>query len=156
MSAQTFSSITLCRPFEVTARALRFCEDRGLLAPLRRRQTRFYSAKDRARLGLILRGKRLGFSLSEIAELIDPYDPSDGGALQLERSLAAVDAHIEQLQSQSAELEQVLAELTEARAGMQARRAELAAGRSTDRLPKAEDCDRLLRPRVDGDATAYA
>jgi len=156
MIAPAFTITALCREFEVTPRALRFYEDRGLLNPERRGQARLYSAGDRARLSLILRGKRLGFSLTEIAELIELYDPADGGAAQLERSLGAVDAHITQLQRQRAELDQVLGELTEVRAAMRQRQAQLAAHPVHDRLPKAEDYDRLLRARVDGDVLARA
>ena len=150
MSA-SFTITALCREYEVTPRALRFYEDRGLLEPQRRGQARLYSARDRARLSLILRGKRLGFSLSEIAGLIELYDPRDFGAVQLDRSLQAVAARIDQLQRQRTELDTILAELTLVQADMKLRRAQLP---HTDRLPKAEDYDRLLRPRVDGDPPA--
>jgi len=149
MTAPSFTISALCREFEVTPRALRFYEDRGLLNPERRGQARLYSQKDRVRLTLILRGKRLGFSLTEVAELIALYDPRDGGAVQLDRSLAAVAARIEQLQRQRAELDTVLGELEAVRSDMQARRDQLPA--AYDPLPAAEDYDRLLRARVDGD-----
>src|ERR687893_3281281 len=68
----------LCEAFGVTARALRFYEDEQLIAPERRGTSRFYSDRDRARLSWILRGKRVGFSLAEIRELIDLYDVGDG------------------------------------------------------------------------------
>jgi len=151
MSA-SFTITALTREFDVTPRALRFYESEGLLSPERRGQTRLYSARDRARLSLILRGKRLGFSLSEIAELLDLYDPRDGGAAQLDRSLAAVASRIDQLKRQKIELETVLAELTLVQADMKNRRAQLPQAES---LPKAEDYDRLLRPRVDGDPPAH-
>jgi DNA-binding transcriptional MerR regulator len=146
MTAPSFTITALCREFDVTPRALRFYEDRGLLNPARRGQARLYSQKDRVRLSLILRGKRLGFSLTEVAELIALYDPRDGGAVQLDRSLAAVDARIEQLQRQRQELDTVLAELGDVRDAMQQRRAGLAAH---DPLPEAEDYDRVLRARID-------
>ncbi len=150
----TFSITALCREFDVTARALRFYEAEGLLSPERRGQARLYSAKDRFRLSLIVRGKRLGFSLGEIADLIDLYDPRDGGAAQLDRSLAAVAMRMDQLQRQRAEIDLVLAELSEVRAAMRQRRDDLPAG--PGRLPKADDYDKLLRARVDGDVSAHA
>ncbi len=67
----------LCEAFGVTARALRFYEDEQLIAPERRGTSRFYSDRDRARLSWILRGKRVGFSLSEIREMLDLYDVGD-------------------------------------------------------------------------------
>ena len=151
MTAPSFTISALCREFAVTPRTLRFYEDRGLLNPQRRGQTRLYSQQDRVRLGLILRGKRLGFSLSDIAEFIGLYDPADGGAAQIDHSLAAVAARIDQLTRQRDELDAVLAELNTVQADMRARRAELAASAEHQRLPKAEDYDRLLRSRVDGD-----
>jgi DNA-binding transcriptional MerR regulator len=150
MAATTFSITALCREFEVTPRALRFYEDRGLLNPMRRGQARLYSPADRARLSLILRGKRLGFSLTEIAQLLELYDPADGGALQLERSLAAVGERIAQLERQRHEIDQVLCELTDVQQAMRERREALEAG-AVEPLPRAEDYDRLIRARVDGD-----
>lgn len=101
----------LCEEFHVTARALRFYETKGLLRPLREGQTRVYTATDRARLALVLRGKRVGFSLDEIRELLDLHemDPGDRAAIarmrdELARRIAAlrrqradVDAAIEDL-----------------------------------------------------------
>lgn len=155
MTATTFSITALCREFEVTPRTLRFYEGRGLLSPTRAGQARLYSPRDRARLGLILRGRRLGFSLDEIAELIELYDPADGGAAQLDRSLVAVEARIAQLSHRKAEIELVLAELKAVRMEMEKRRAQLALDPQHPKLPSAEDYDRLLRPRVDGDSAAH-
>lgn len=138
-----FSIRELCRQFDVTPRTLRFYEDQGLLEPARRGQTRLYSVKDRVRLGLILRGKRLGFSLAQVAELIALYDRRDGGTVQLQHSIKAVEDRIATLEAQRLELDQQLAELKEVRAGMAERLDDLA------RLPRAEDYDRLLRSRVD-------
>ncbi len=73
---RTFTIRQLTKEFSVTARTLRFYEDEGLIAPERRGQTRIYSVKDRARIILILRGRRLGFSLAEIREYLDMYDQS--------------------------------------------------------------------------------
>ncbi len=82
---ETFSIAQLAREFDMTTRAIRFYEDEGLLSPRRRGQTRIYDPRDRTRLKLILRGKRLGFSLGEIAEMIGMYDapPGELGQLQL-------------------------------------------------------------------------
>ncbi len=71
-----YSIQSLAEQFGVSARALRFYEGKGLLSPLRRGQTRIYSERDKTRLLLTLRGKRLGFSLEECKEIIDMYDPS--------------------------------------------------------------------------------
>src|SRR3954465_12488198 len=75
---RTYTITELCEEFGVTARALRFYEDEGLISPERQGLSRIYSWRDRARLAWILRGKRVGFSLSEIREMIDLYDVDDG------------------------------------------------------------------------------
>lgn len=85
---RTYAIGELARMFEVTPRTIRFYEQEGLLAPERRGQTRIYHEKDRVRLKLTLRGKRLGFSLAEIREVIEMYDAlPDGNARQLRRLL---------------------------------------------------------------------
>jgi DNA-binding transcriptional MerR regulator len=150
-----FSIRELCRQFDVTPRTLRFYEDQGLLEPRRRGQTRLYSPADRVRLGLILRGKRLGFSLAQVAELISLYDRGDGGVVQLEHSLKAVADRIADLERQRLELDQVLGELKEVRAGMTARLEDLHR-HGAPRLPRADDYDKLLRARVDGDPHSAA
>ena len=73
-SPKTFSISELAKEFDVTTRSIRFYEDQGLMKPARRGQTRIYSPQDRVRLKLILRGKRLGFSLAETRRLFDLYD----------------------------------------------------------------------------------
>lgn len=80
---QTFSISDLAREFDVTARTIRYYEAEGMLAPARQGQRRVYSPRDRVTLGLILRGKRLGFSLAEAKEIIDLYDAPLGEAGQL-------------------------------------------------------------------------
>ena len=85
---RTYSIGELAKMFEVTTRTIRFYEQEGLLAPERRGQTRIYNEKDRVRLKLTLRGKRLGFSLAEIREVVMMYDAMpDGNARQLQRLL---------------------------------------------------------------------
>ena len=80
----TYTIGELAQEFDVTTRAIRFYEDQGLLSPTRNGQARVYSARDRVRLKLVLRGKRLGFSLGEVGEMLDLYDadPSEVGQLQ--------------------------------------------------------------------------
>ena len=109
--ATEFSISELAREFDVTPRAIRFYEDQGLLAPRREGQRRIYTARDRTRLKLTLRGKRLGLSLSEIRELIDMYEPGRDERPQLERFLAVLDAHKKSLEQQRADLEAQLAEI---------------------------------------------
>lgn len=77
-----FTISDLSNEFDVTARALRFYEDQGLIAPQRQGLSRIYSRRDRARLAWILRAKRVGFSLAEIREMIDLYDLNDGRKFQ--------------------------------------------------------------------------
>src|SRR4029078_8872471 len=80
---RTYSITELCREFDVTPRTLRFYEQKGLLHPDRRGWTRLFSYRDRARLQLILRGKKVGFSLEEIKEMLDLYNLKDGQLTQL-------------------------------------------------------------------------
>lgn len=102
---RTFSIRQLSKEFDVTARALRFYEDKGLISPERKGQTRIYSARDRARLQLILRGKRLGFSLVEIHEILDLYSPKDHGASQMRATLVKYRGQIETLKRQREDID---------------------------------------------------
>lgn len=106
-----FSIGELAAEFDVTPRAIRFYEDQGLLAPRRAGQRRIYSPRDRTRLKLTLRGKRLGLSLSEIRELIDLYEPGRDERPQLERFLAVLEAHKANLLQQRDDLQAQLSEL---------------------------------------------
>ena len=106
-----FSIGELATEFDVTPRAIRFYEDHGLLAPRRAGQRRIYSPRDRTRLKLTLRGKRLGLTLSEIRELIDMYEPGRDERAQLERFLAVLESHKASLLQQRADLEAQLTEL---------------------------------------------
>ena len=97
----------------MTARAVRFYEDKGLIAPQRAGTTRVYSARDRARMILILRGKRLGFALSEIKEYLDLYDVDVTQHAQLRALLAAVAKRRAQLLAQRQAIDEALAELAD-------------------------------------------
>ncbi|QIL91021.1 MerR family transcriptional regulator [Microbulbifer harenosus] len=112
----SYSISALAQEFGITTRTIRFYEDKGLLSPERRGQTRIYSPEDRVRLKLILRGKRLGFSLDESREIIDMYDPSKGNVDQLNRLLERIDAKRQQLRQQQRDIEKMLAQLDEATA----------------------------------------
>ncbi|WP_188054888.1 MULTISPECIES: MerR family transcriptional regulator [unclassified Sphingosinithalassobacter] len=106
-----FSISDLCAEFEVTARALRFYEDEGLIAPERRGTTRVYSHRDRARLAWILRGKRVGFSLAEIREMIDLYDVDDDRSVQRQVTLERCRNRIDLLDRQKQDIDAAIAEL---------------------------------------------
>ena len=108
MASTTYSISDLAREFDLTTRAIRFYEDMGLLQPLREGpggRSRVYSARDRTRLKLTLRAKRLGLSLTEAREIIDTYDsPRDTGP-QLTKFLAVLGQHRQQLEEQMADLQ---------------------------------------------------
>jgi DNA-binding transcriptional MerR regulator len=106
-----FSISELAREFDVTPRAIRFYEDQGLLAPRRDGQRRIYTPRDRTRLKLTLRGKRLGLTLSEIRELIEMYEPGRDQRPQLERFLAVLQAHKASLLQQQTDIEAQLSEI---------------------------------------------
>ena len=144
-TARVWSIRQLCREFDVTPRALRFYEDKGLLAPERRGQTRLYTPRDRARVKLIVRGKRVGFSLAEISELLALYDREDGGAAQMAVSLGRFRAQAERLRRQREDIDNAIAELEAGCAWMEQRLSEI----RPDLLPQAEDYDTALRARLD-------
>jgi len=106
-----YSISELAREFEVTPRAIRFYEDQGLISPRRDGQRRVYTPRDRTRLKLTLRGKRLGLALSEIRELIDMYEPGRDARPQLERFLAVLETHKKDLIQQRADIEAQLSEI---------------------------------------------
>lgn len=111
---RTFTIRQLCLEFKCTPRALRFYEDKGLLSPARQGLNRIYSYKDRARLQLILRGKRVGLSLAEIREILQLYDKGDGGAAQNAKALRKFRERIVAFEQQRADIDEHLAELREA------------------------------------------
>jgi len=126
---ETFSIAELAREFGITTRAIRFYEDEGLLTPRRRGQTRIYGARDRTRLKLILRGKRLGFSLQEIAEMVTMYDAQPGEAGQLDLFLKRIAERRALLEQQREDIKVTLAELDASEAAAKKRLKELKGGR---------------------------
>lgn len=119
MDSRTYTIRQLTKEFDVSARTLRFYEEENLIQPDRRGQTRIYSARDRARIILILRGRRMGFSLSEIREFLDVYNPeSDLKQLLLakqrfEERIAAFERQKADIEATMAELKTVLAEVND-------------------------------------------
>src|SRR5690242_7783668 len=108
-----FSISDLSSEFDVTARALRFYEDEGLISPERRGTQRIYSHRDRARLAWILRGKRVGFSLAEIREMIDLYDIGDGRKVQRAVTIQRCHERIALLEAQKRDIDASIDELTD-------------------------------------------
>ncbi|MBU6156294.1 MAG: MerR family DNA-binding transcriptional regulator [Alphaproteobacteria bacterium] len=116
---KTFSISQLSEEFGITPRAIRFYEDEDLIKPSRQGQSRIYSPRDRARLALILRGKRVGFSLVEIKEMLDLYDMNDGQATQLSHAIKKFNERINSLERQRGDIEQALVELRQSRARLE-------------------------------------
>lgn len=150
----TFTISDLAREFEVTPRAIRFYEDHGLLAPERTGaggRQRVYSQRDRTRLKLTLRGKRLGLSLSEIRELVDMYESPSDTVAQLTRFLAALERNRRDLDQKLHDIRETLAEidehqaraealLTQARAAGDARAAGPRAAAATEPTQETHRC----------------
>jgi len=130
---RTYSITELAQDYALTPRAIRFYEDRGLLKPRRQGQTRVYREGDRVRLGLILRGKSLGFSLDEIAELLDLYKIRDGGVEQTIRTLDRVADRIATLERRRQDIDAALGDLRGVEAELRQRLCELEAVRTPTR-----------------------
>jgi DNA-binding transcriptional MerR regulator len=112
-AAQVHTITELAAEFDITARAIRFYEDVGLLSPARAGRNRVYTQRDRTRLKLTLRGKRLGLSLLEIKQLVDMYDSPSDTTPQLTAFLAVLKAHRTQLEQQREDIEITLAEIAQ-------------------------------------------
>ena len=112
-SEKTYTITDLCEEFDVTPRALRFYEDEGLIAPRRHGLSRVYGWRDRARLAWILRGKRVGFSLSDIREMLDLYDVGDQQLTQRRVTLERCLERIAALRRQKDDIDTTIAELDE-------------------------------------------
>lgn len=142
---RTFTIRQLCLEFKVTPRALRFYEDKGLLSPAREGLNRVYSYKDRARLQLILRGKRVGLSLAEIREILDLYRENDGGAAQAAKSLKKFRERVLALEQQREDIDGAIDQLRDACERLEQRLSET----RPDLLPRAADYEEALRTRLD-------
>lgn len=110
-NGRLFTITELAAEFDITPRAIRFYEDMGLLEPSRSGRNRVYTHRDRTRLKLTLRGKRLGLSLQEIKQLVDMYDASTGAAPQLKAFLQVLQQHRQALEQQLDDIEITLAEI---------------------------------------------
>lgn len=113
LAKKTYSIGEMCDAFGVTARALRFYEDENLISPERRGTTRLYSDRDRARLAWILRGKRVGFSLTDIKELLDLYDVGDNRRTQILKTIERCEGQIATLKQQRVDIDATINELEE-------------------------------------------
>jgi DNA-binding transcriptional MerR regulator len=143
---RTFTIRQLCVEFKVTPRALRFYEDKGLLSPARDGLNRVYNHRDRARLTLILRGKRVGLRLAEIREILDLYRAEDGGAAQNAKSLRKFREQIVVLEAKREDIDHSIELLRDSCDRLE----KLLAETRPDLLPQAADYDTVLRARLDG------
>ena len=109
---ESYGIAELAREFDITTRTVRFYEDKGLLSPERDGQRRIYGPRDRVRLKLIMRGKRLGLSLEEIGELMDLYDADPSEVTQLTQFIDVIRARKSALEVQKQDIEDSLAEMT--------------------------------------------
>ena len=126
LDATAYSISDLAQEFNPTTRAIRFYEDEGLLQPGRSGRRRVYSARDRVRLKLILRGKRLGFSLSDVRDIIEMYDLDAGETGQLRYFLDQIKERREALEQQRSDIDLTLKELDEIESQCQGRLASIA------------------------------
>lgn len=141
---RTFTIRQLCNEFKCTPRALRFYEDKGLLTPGRDGMNRVYSYKDRARLILILRGKRVGLSLQEIREILELYNDGAEHEMQNAHSLKKFREKIVVLEQQREDIDGAINELKTACERLEQHLSE----KRPDLLPKAADYEQMLRSRL--------
>ncbi|MFY0661636.1 MAG: MerR family DNA-binding transcriptional regulator [Shimia sp.] len=113
MSEETMTIREMCDVYDVTPRTLRFYESKELLFPVREGQKRLFTKRDRARLKLILRGKRFGFSLEEIRQLLDLYDMGDQQATQMQRTYEVAKHRLKDMEEQRDELNEAIDDLRE-------------------------------------------
>ena len=111
MTEPTWTISQLAQEFDITPRTIRFYEDQGIVSPAREGRNRVYSARDRTRLKLALRGKRLGFQLAEILNLINMYDAPGDTTAQLKHYIDTLDKHRAVLEQQQRDIQQTLAEV---------------------------------------------
>ena len=112
-NTQPYSISELAAEFDITTRTIRFYEEKGLLMPARKGSNRVYTAGDRVKLKLILRGKRLGFSLEESASIVAMYDPEQGNVDQLQKLIATIRGKRSELQQQLHDLKVMMDDLRE-------------------------------------------
>src|SRR5882762_5808823 len=141
---ETLTIRDLAKEFGVSARTLRFYEEKGLLDPARRGEQRLYSRRDRARLAYVLAGKTVGFSLEEVREMLDLYDLGDGQVTQLKVALAKFAERIDRLERQKTDIDRVVAELTRASDVMKAKLA--ARGQAGDKYTQETSRRITCRP----------
>jgi DNA-binding transcriptional MerR regulator len=123
--AQTYGIAELAREFGVTARTIRFYEAEGMLSPSREGQRRVYDLRDRTRLKLILRGRRLGFPLAEVREIVDLYGEAPGEAGQLELLLHKIAGRRDELEAKRRDIDATLSDLDKVGRNCRKRLAEL-------------------------------
>jgi DNA-binding transcriptional MerR regulator len=146
---KTYTISELAREFEVTPRALRFYEDKDLLHPTRDGLNRVYSTRDRARLKLILQGKSVGFSLSDIREILDLYQ-LEGHRAQLKLSLKKSKEQVRNLEKQRNDLEEALDTLRKGIKWSEEKLAEMGPGAEVEQSARAYE--KVARAGLDGDA----
>jgi len=131
-----FSITELSQELGITTRSLRHYEDIGLISPKRQGQTRIYSPADRTKLMLILRGKRLGFSLEESREIIDMYNPSKGNKDQLEKLIQCIGVQKAKLKQQKEDINKMMRDLKDAEdACLKALGKKASEGKSQEKIP---------------------
>ena len=138
---RSWSIRQLCREFDATPRALRFYESKGLLQPRRVGQNRIYGPRERARLFMIMRGRRLGFSLDEIGDLLNLYDRTDGNAVQMAAALKSGRERLLALKRQREDIESAIDELEEGCSWLEERVSE----NRPDLLPEADSYHAAMR-----------